>query len=465
MPTDDREQQFERALARHLRSASPDSNCPDAETLAAYHERTVSLEEMARWKEHIAGCARCQETLALVEQSEDVRAEERQEQKVPAPVFEEKGRPATKRATGMDLRQEEQAREVVRAELAEASRKAPSRVRWRWAVPIGALAAGLIVWVGVREIQVQRRDEAQSVQMAKNQQPATPLPAPKFEAADQLRREEAQPRKLEEAAPVQKKVVPPSARTAAPEMKEAPLIAAAPQAPANQSAFTKQKDLEARSALTATMPQARASVSSDAAKSRAMELNAPAPVTSGVAGGVAANAPANAPAADAKKAPMPAATESVTVEAEAPTLNTSASQIQILAGKQVMNLVQIAATDRRYIVVPGEKYAWRVGDAGKIERSTDRGKNWKLQKSGVTADLVTGSATSDKICWVVGTAGTILLSTDGGKHWRQISSPIAGDLGGIHATDATHASIWDVPNRSSFETSDGGATWKPISNE
>ena len=162
---------------------------------------------------------------------------------------------------------------------------------------------------------------------------------------------------------------------------------------------------------------------------------------------------------------MPAATESVTVEAEAPTLNTSASQIQILAGKQVMNLVQIAATDRRYIVVPGEKYAWRVGDAGKIERSTDRGKNWKLQKSGVTADLVTGSATSDKICWVVGTAGTILLSTDGGKHWRQISSPIAGDLGGIHATDATHASIWDVPNRSSFETSDGGATWKPISNE
>ena len=279
MPTDDREQQFERALARHLRSASPDSNCPDAETLAAYHERTVSLEEMARWKEHIAGCARCQETLALVEQSEDVRAEERQEQKVPAPVFEEKGRPATKRATGMDLRQEEQAREVVRAELAEASRKAPSRVRWRWAVPIGALAAGLIVWVGVREIQVQRRDEAQSVQMAKNQQPATPLPAPKFEAADQLRREEAQPRKLEEAAPVQKKVVPPSARTAAPEMKEAPLIAAAPQAPANQSAFTKQKDLEARSALTATMPQARASVSSDAAKSRAMELNAPAPVT------------------------------------------------------------------------------------------------------------------------------------------------------------------------------------------
>ncbi len=73
MPSDDREEQFERALARHLRNASPDSACPDAEILAAYHERTLSPEEMTRVKEHLAGCARCQESLALVEQSEDVR--------------------------------------------------------------------------------------------------------------------------------------------------------------------------------------------------------------------------------------------------------------------------------------------------------------------------------------------------------------------------------------------------------
>ena len=95
--------------------------------------------------------------------------------------------------------------------------------------------------------------------------------------------------------------------------------------------------------------------------------------------------------------------------------------------------------------------------------SFDRGKTWKLQKSGVTADLTAGSATSDKVCWVAGKAGTLLLTTDGGKRWKQLPSPISEDLGGIHATDALHASIWDVPNRKSFETTDGGATWNPIS--
>ncbi len=69
MPADERDQQFERALQRQMRSGSPDAVCPDAETLAAYHERTLSLEEMAQWKEHIAGCTCCQETLTLLEET------------------------------------------------------------------------------------------------------------------------------------------------------------------------------------------------------------------------------------------------------------------------------------------------------------------------------------------------------------------------------------------------------------
>jgi hypothetical protein len=62
MPADDRDPKFERALAQHLRGGSAAAGCPDAETLAAYHERSLSLEEMANWKQHIAGCAVCQET-------------------------------------------------------------------------------------------------------------------------------------------------------------------------------------------------------------------------------------------------------------------------------------------------------------------------------------------------------------------------------------------------------------------
>ena len=41
MPSDERDQEFERALAQHLRGGSAQANCPDAETLAAYHERNL----------------------------------------------------------------------------------------------------------------------------------------------------------------------------------------------------------------------------------------------------------------------------------------------------------------------------------------------------------------------------------------------------------------------------------------
>jgi hypothetical protein len=76
MPIDDRDQQWERALTRFLRDASPESHCPDAEILSAYHERSLSESQLAYWKEHIAACVRCQEILALVEQSEDVYGNE-----------------------------------------------------------------------------------------------------------------------------------------------------------------------------------------------------------------------------------------------------------------------------------------------------------------------------------------------------------------------------------------------------
>src|SRR3981189_845074 len=81
MPSDD--PKFERALAQHLRGGSAQANCPDAETLAAYHERNLSLEEMAEWKEHISACEACQEALALVETTENQLAEVWEERGVP----------------------------------------------------------------------------------------------------------------------------------------------------------------------------------------------------------------------------------------------------------------------------------------------------------------------------------------------------------------------------------------------
>jgi hypothetical protein len=128
-------------------------------------------------------------------------------------------------------------------------------------------------------------------------------------------------------------------------------------------------------------------------------------------------------------------------------------------------LIPMAAPNPRYVVAPDQEMLWRVGEAGKIERSTDGGKTWQSQRSGVSAELQAGSAPSDRVCWLIGKAGTILLTTDGGKHWKQVTSPMREDLGGIHARDAQHAAIWDVPNRNRFETDDGGTNWKRTANE
>jgi photosystem II stability/assembly factor-like uncharacterized protein len=96
-----------------------------------------------------------------------------------------------------------------------------------------------------------------------------------------------------------------------------------------------------------------------------------------------------------------------------------------------------------------------------IEFSSDGGTSWLRQTSNVFADLTAGSAPSDKVCWIVGRAGTILLTTDGGSHWAIIESPLAENLGGVRATDALHATIWNLGNTRIFETSDGGLNWKP----
>src|ERR1700739_3652712 len=170
MPTDEhnREQQFERALARHLRSASPDSACPDAEILAAYHERSLSLEEMAHWKEQIAACQRCQEGLALVEETENLHAEEWEQQDVPVPM-ELAELPKAMRAAGTNVRQDAQALPAApAAAVATPINKISARPHWRWIVPLGALAAGVIVWVGVQEIRTQRNAQRTAVQVAQN---------------------------------------------------------------------------------------------------------------------------------------------------------------------------------------------------------------------------------------------------------------------------------------------------------
>ena len=122
---------------------------------------------------------------------------------------------------------------------------------------------------------------------------------------------------------------------------------------------------------------------------------------------------------------------------------------------------------------PDGKVSWRVSASGLIERSSDGGRNWQLQPSGVTSDLLSGVAASEQAAWVVGRAGVILRTTDGSR-WERVSSPstagdrsaaIAGNLAvtepdwiSVQAIDALHATIVSS-DAQRFRTDDGGRTW------
>src|SRR2546430_13021730 len=81
MASEDRDHLFEKALARQMHAdAGGDSLCLDAETLAAYHERLLSPEEMSQAKNHLVSCTRCQQILAQLEATENLDAAQTREE-------------------------------------------------------------------------------------------------------------------------------------------------------------------------------------------------------------------------------------------------------------------------------------------------------------------------------------------------------------------------------------------------
>ncbi len=115
------------------------------------------------------------------------------------------------------------------------------------------------------------------------------------------------------------------------------------------------------------------------------------------------------------------------------------------------NSVEIKSADHAAI--------WMVGRNGAILRYNFAAAGWDPQASGVTVDLVAGSAPSPSICWIVGRDGTILRTLDG-YHWTKIIAPVGDDLVTVVATSATDATITDTAGLR-FATSDGGLTWRP----
>jgi len=474
MAPEDRDRSFDKAIARHLRSAaassdsakqaagtpSPRDACPDMETLAAYHERSLLPEELNSWKEHIVGCAHCQELLAHLELTDDIPLHAAEEKKVFA-IADARHAPYVEKT-------EPVARPSVR-EGRRASRLTHG-VRWRWIAPAGAIAAGLLVWIALHENE-RPFPSSNEVKIAKNQEPATP-PSPASKAPSAAPKGQPSPSKPASAADAVSSYskLPESRdlrKQQIDESRERGALAA--RSLGREESGRKDAGREANGYLLRDERKADLDdklvggvvreKALEAKKESEMQANARTPAPSQEQNLQAQNQnispkmPGPAALGQTKNLAKPKAT---TPAAPPPA---PAEVVSNYAANGATEAVMVA--DSRLITAPSSTFVWLPGRAGLIAFSRDGGRSWTRQPSGVLVDLLTGSATSESVCWIVGRAGAILLTTDAGGHWKLLSSPLKEDLGGIRATDAQHATIWNAHGTKYFATSDGGLTWQP----
>jgi len=473
MPADDRDQKFERALAQHLRRGSAQTGCPDVETLAAYQERSLSPEDMAQWKQHIAGCAACQETLALVEATEKQLAEHGNEQPVPAievAAMRSLLSPKAAAASGPALIEK---------------KRRPTLLRW--AVPVGAIAAGVLVSIGIYEQRNPQMSKLGGTQVALNREPAPEQKVAQPEVAPAAPPAERDDRKQLDAETARKKLEATinesqDAKRASPyamtdgltkDSKAASGVGSGKGAAAESPAVPYRT---APSAATQNMPALREETPPRASES--VEIGAPrpapsppgpaAPTPAKPAAGAAGNAVGGvlgdrSTDADGNKAAKAKSRVQMQQQAAADSV-TSQMMSQGINGGNATSLTALASQPG-LMLTPDHNVWWKLAAAGTVELTTDAGKTWKKVDTGAAREFTAGSAPSSKVSWIAGKAGTLVLTTDRGKHWKKIITPITGDLGGVHAVDAKQASIWDAANLMSYETRDGGATWTRAPNQ
>lgn len=420
MPEDDKK--FDAALAGFFHRESRDNVarklCPDPELLAAYHERALSPEESQAMQLHVTGCSRCQEVLAHLATSENLPLETAQR------VGAESAGATPQTFPGQNVREITQ--DGVSAATLGSSR---SHRQWRWIAPAGAIAASLLVWIAYRETRLAYQAPAAAVHVAENRkEKETDMPV---------------------AAP------PPS--RAATSQQVSPKLAQAPPAAQSANNLGRFDSLKARTRNeTKTLERDASNISPD--------------LQSG-------DMSAAIPAEDAAKLPyvtqeenkkmsassrQPAAPQAPSVSAAAPA-GAARETVEVSSALRSDAMAYRLAKNKSAVIVsPKPAIQWRVGAEGVIEYSSTAGRKWQQQVSGVTEELLSGFAPQKNVCWVVGRSGTILLTTDSGVTWHKIPSPTDNDLGVVHATDALHATIWELAGRKRFETADGGETWNPL---
>lgn len=431
-------------LARTLAAGLDRSGreCPEAETLAQYFDRALPTGETAHWELHFSACSRCQEQLAAMARMESAGA--------PA---------AQPRGTSISW-----------------------LWNWRWLAPAAAALGAVAIWVVLNNTGTP----TSSVESVVTQQaPVSPSPqaGPPQVAVGPDRVADLQANQNATAQPGRSTsdAAPPEAgskrqQTLAGKVQDLGRVdalrapkPAAPEVISVQPAegvFRDKKDAPANEFAIRAEPEKAKEEKTIERETKVAE----------VATLAARPAPAEARALESKQqaaAPAPSVEQDSQAARDefnkrAPEAAVQAKRRSVVGMEQAPNTVKRARranesnASSRFVAVSvaGSNLVWRFGPAGSIELSTDSSASWQRQSSGVTTDLLAGSAPSATVCWAVGRGGVVLRTTDGST-WAPMGSPTSADLVAIEARDALQATVTTADGKR-YSTSDGGRTWRSL---
>jgi hypothetical protein len=393
----------DRVLVDVLRAAEDSGGCFDADTLAAWHERTLSRTAALQTEAHLSNCARCQELLATF-----VRT-------LPAS-------------------------EATRDTASAAIPAAPAFWRrWQlpWLMPLAA-AASLGLWVAwpdetgpVAPSDVQARLEEPSPALRAEQSGPTAAPAPSAtgggaretaRATGAGRRREAPPATLDKASPstagagdVDRSRSLPAGKT--------------PEPPAT----VLRESFRSEEAAVGAAPPNQATRRPD---------TAPAPT-------------AAAPTAAAPQPPAAPATRGDAAGAER-----AEGQARAVERSVIDNVARGFAPTVVEIRSAAHAGRWRIREGRLIEYADGTDAPWAAAEMPAVSGLVAGQSPVPGVCWIVGRDG-VILRTANGLRFTRVSSPSAMALTAVRAVDAQTATV-TTEGGLAFHTQDGGMTWTPV---
>jgi len=426
-------------LRRNL-ARSPSSNasaagneCPPADILAAYYERSLGEDEAARYDMHFSNCVSCREQLAA----------------------------------------------MVRAELAPQTK---SSWAWLWnpyvlapAVAVLALAVFFGVHRSSQNASVNQPSNAPLVAMSRGEQlspqeepapkPVLPNTASGSSSSNQVQTAPSDSAERDSLSKVKQLAspappVPPSAPAAAMEPAPSPVLSnkKVQDVPLNgRNIVQLQQSADATSKAQSASPAQPNSQSAQAVITSAspviMDQNAAAlpqahvPSASPRAGGGTASA----------SAPSTTAETVNRAQTQAPAAMSRFAGIARAPSPQVTAEI----STQKVFQTPNSNVLWRSADGGFVERSSDGGATWQGQPlPGLGGEISAGSSPTTKICWLVGSGGSIFMTKDA-ANWKKIAPPVSADFVDVAANDASNATVTAADGRR-FQTADGGKHWKPL---